>query len=270
MHFRVLQTVPSRLAGHRRRGHLHDDHLEVWLGGRRPIGLSRRQGRGKNRRGDVVAGRLASTRCGPSVLSEAKLLVDGAAGTGLPRPVPAARRRPAAPRRRDGRAPGGPRPSPGSPAARSTSRTWPRSGPAFRPRPGRWRRSPSHPSVPAVVRPPPHLPGKPRHEDVSVRSRRRRQHGGPDATQKNQQRPRPKPAKASSPDRRVAEGVCQRSLTWVGGASLSPVARASRLPGRRPHRRTSGRRGRGRCGSDRTRASPARGRCGCRRRRRCP
>jgi len=50
----VFHTVPSRLIGHRLRARLHDDRIEVLLGGAHPTTLPRGRGRGADRRGHVV------------------------------------------------------------------------------------------------------------------------------------------------------------------------------------------------------------------------
>ena len=51
---RVFYTVPSRLIGHRLKVRLHDDRLEVFLGGTPLMTLPRGRGYGDNRRGHVV------------------------------------------------------------------------------------------------------------------------------------------------------------------------------------------------------------------------
>jgi hypothetical protein len=51
---RVFYTVPSRLIGHRLRVRLHDDRLEVFLGGTHLMTLSRGRGYGDRRRAHVV------------------------------------------------------------------------------------------------------------------------------------------------------------------------------------------------------------------------
>jgi hypothetical protein len=51
---RVFHTVPSRLIGHRLRVRLHDDRLEVFLGGTPLMTLPRGRGYGDRRRAHVV------------------------------------------------------------------------------------------------------------------------------------------------------------------------------------------------------------------------
>ena len=51
---RVFYTVPSRLIGHRLRVRLHDDRLEVFLGGTHLLTLTRGRGYGDRRRAHVV------------------------------------------------------------------------------------------------------------------------------------------------------------------------------------------------------------------------
>jgi transposase InsO family protein len=51
---RVFYTVPSRLIGHRLRVRLHDDRLEVFLGGTHLMTLPRGRGYGDNRRAHIV------------------------------------------------------------------------------------------------------------------------------------------------------------------------------------------------------------------------
>lgn len=51
---RVFYTVPSRLIGHRLRVRIHDDRLDVFLGGTPPMTLPRGRGYGGNRRPHVV------------------------------------------------------------------------------------------------------------------------------------------------------------------------------------------------------------------------
>ena len=51
---RVFYTVPSRLIGHRLRVRLHDDRLEVFLGGTHLMTLPRGRGYGDRRRAHVV------------------------------------------------------------------------------------------------------------------------------------------------------------------------------------------------------------------------
>ena len=51
---RVFYTVPSRLIGHRLRVRIHDDRLEVFLGGTHLLTLPRGRGYGDDRRGHVV------------------------------------------------------------------------------------------------------------------------------------------------------------------------------------------------------------------------
>jgi hypothetical protein len=51
---RVFYTVPSRLIGHRLRVRLHDDRLEVFLGGTPLVTLPRGRGYGEGRRAHVV------------------------------------------------------------------------------------------------------------------------------------------------------------------------------------------------------------------------
>ena len=51
---RVFYTVPSRLIGHRLRVRLHDDRLEVFLGGTHLMTLTRGRGYGGSRRPHVV------------------------------------------------------------------------------------------------------------------------------------------------------------------------------------------------------------------------
>lgn len=51
---RVFYSVPSRLIGHRLRVRLHDDRLEVFLGGTHLMTLPRGRGYGENRRAHVV------------------------------------------------------------------------------------------------------------------------------------------------------------------------------------------------------------------------
>jgi hypothetical protein len=51
---RVFYTVPSRLIGHRLRVRLHDDRLEVYLGGSHQLTLARGRARAGSRHGHVV------------------------------------------------------------------------------------------------------------------------------------------------------------------------------------------------------------------------
>ena len=51
---RVFYTVPSRLIGHRLKVRLHDDRIEVFLGGTHLMTLPRGRGYGADRRGHVV------------------------------------------------------------------------------------------------------------------------------------------------------------------------------------------------------------------------
>jgi transposase InsO family protein len=51
---RVFYTVPSRLIGHRLRARIHDDRLEVFLGGTHLMTLPRGRGYGDSRRAHVV------------------------------------------------------------------------------------------------------------------------------------------------------------------------------------------------------------------------
>lgn len=51
---RVFYTVPSRLIGHRLRVRIHDDRLEVFLGGTHLMTLPRGRGYGDRRRAHVV------------------------------------------------------------------------------------------------------------------------------------------------------------------------------------------------------------------------
>ncbi len=67
---RVFYTVPSRLIGHRLKVRLHDDRLEVFLGGTPLMTLPRGRGYGDNRRGHVVDYRhvIHSLRAKPGAL----------------------------------------------------------------------------------------------------------------------------------------------------------------------------------------------------------
>lgn len=67
---RVFYTVPSRLIGHRLKVRLHDDRLEVFLGGTPLMILPRGRGYGDNRRGHVVDYRhvIHSLRAKPGAL----------------------------------------------------------------------------------------------------------------------------------------------------------------------------------------------------------
>jgi len=67
---RVFYTVPSRLIGHRLRVRLHDDRLEVFLGGTPLMTLPRGRGYGDNRRAHVVDYRhvIHSLRAKPGAL----------------------------------------------------------------------------------------------------------------------------------------------------------------------------------------------------------
>jgi transposase InsO family protein len=67
---RVFYTVPSRLIGHRLKVRLHDDRLEVFLGGTPLMTLPRGRGYGHNRRGHVVDYRhvIHSLRAKPGAL----------------------------------------------------------------------------------------------------------------------------------------------------------------------------------------------------------
>jgi hypothetical protein len=51
---KVFYTVPSRLIGHRLRVRIHDDRLEVFLGGTHLMTLPRGRGYGDRRRPHVV------------------------------------------------------------------------------------------------------------------------------------------------------------------------------------------------------------------------
>lgn len=67
---RVFYSVPSRLIGHRLRVRLHDDRLEVFLGGTLLMTLARGRGYGDNRRAHVVDYRhvIHSLRAKPGAL----------------------------------------------------------------------------------------------------------------------------------------------------------------------------------------------------------
>jgi len=67
---RVFYTVPSRLIGHRLRVRIHDDRIEVFLGGTHLTTLPRGRGYGDNRRGHVVDYRhvIHSLRTKPGAL----------------------------------------------------------------------------------------------------------------------------------------------------------------------------------------------------------
>lgn len=67
---RVFYSVPSRLVGHRLRVRLHDDRLEVFLGGTHLMTLPRGRGYGDNRRPHVVDYRhiIHSLRAKPGAL----------------------------------------------------------------------------------------------------------------------------------------------------------------------------------------------------------
>jgi len=62
----VFHTVPSRLIGHRLRARLHDDRIEVLLGGAHPTTLPRGRGRGADRAAMSSIIATSSTRSGPS------------------------------------------------------------------------------------------------------------------------------------------------------------------------------------------------------------
>jgi hypothetical protein len=67
---RVFYTVPSRLIGHRLRVRIHDDRIEVFLGGTHLTTLPRGRGYGDDRRGHVVDYRhvIHSLRAKPGAL----------------------------------------------------------------------------------------------------------------------------------------------------------------------------------------------------------
>ena len=67
---RVFYTVPSRLIGHRLKVRIHDDRIEVFLGGTHLTTLPRGRGYGDNRRGHVVDYRhvIHSLRAKPGAL----------------------------------------------------------------------------------------------------------------------------------------------------------------------------------------------------------
>jgi len=67
---RVFYTVPSRLIGHRLKGRIHDDRIEVFLGGTHLTTLPRGRGYGADRRGHVVDYRhvIHSLRTKPGAL----------------------------------------------------------------------------------------------------------------------------------------------------------------------------------------------------------
>lgn len=83
---RVFYTVPSRLIGHRRSVRLHDDRIDVFLGGTPLMTLPRGRGRGygADRRDHVGDYRHVIHASRPSVSPEANLRFDRAAEARLP------------------------------------------------------------------------------------------------------------------------------------------------------------------------------------------